>query len=169
MAKRHVRDEPREPPPTIAHEPAPRLLHRPREQPLHEVALEGEEDGERDRHREERGRRDQLDVGPELPELGEDRDRDRLGRLAEGQRDEQVVPDPEELEDRERRDRGQPERKDQPREDPELGRAVDARGLDQVLRIPRKKFRSRKIANGSPNAVWNRISPRIVSKSPRSL
>ena len=25
--------------------------------------------------------------------------------------------------------------------------------------MPTKKFRSRKIANGSPNAVWNRMSP----------
>ena len=32
-----------------------------------------------------------------------------------------------------------------------------------------KKFRSRKIANGSPKAVWKSTSPRIVSKRPRSL
>ena len=29
--------------------------------------------------------------------------------------------------------------------------------------IPTKKFRNRKIANGSPNAAWNRISPGMVS------
>ncbi len=31
---------------------------------------------------------------------------------------------------------------------------------------PMKKFRSRKIANGSPNAAWNRMIPSTVSKSP---
>ena len=35
--------------------------------------------------------------------------------------------------------------------------------------IPMKKFRSRKIANGSPNAVWKRISPSTVSKIPTLL
>ena len=37
------------------------------------------------------------------------------------------------------------------------------------LGIPMKKLRSRKIANGSPKAVWKRISPRTVSKRPRSV
>ena len=35
--------------------------------------------------------------------------------------------------------------------------------------MPTKKFRSRKIANGSPNALWKRISASAVSKSPRLL
>ena len=30
--------------------------------------------------------------------------------------------------------------------------------------MPAKKLRSRKIANGSANALWNRIRPGIVSK-----
>jgi hypothetical protein len=77
-----------------------RLLHRARQEPLHEVALEGEEDDQGDRQRDEGGGRDQLDVGAERAELGEDRDRDRLGVAAEGERDQEVVPGPEELEDR---------------------------------------------------------------------
>ena len=56
------------------------LLHRAGEQALDEVALEREEDGQRDRQRDERGRGDQLDVGAELAQLREDRDRDRLRR-----------------------------------------------------------------------------------------
>ena len=32
--------------------------------------------------------------------------------------------------------------------------------------IPMKKLRSRKIANGMPNATWNRISPSTVSNRP---
>ena len=35
--------------------------------------------------------------------------------------------------------------------------------------IPMKKFRSRKIANGRPNAVWNRIRLATVSKMPTVL
>ena len=63
-------------------------------------------------------------------------DRNRLRVLAERQRDEQVVPRPEELEDRERRDCRQTERQDQPQEDDDLVRAVDARRLEDVLRQP---------------------------------
>jgi hypothetical protein len=50
-------------------------------------------------------------------------DRDRLRRAGECQRDEQVVPRPEELEDPERCDCGQAERQDHAQEDVELGRA----------------------------------------------
>ncbi|GAA5608862.1 hypothetical protein Sgri01_07231 [Streptomyces griseus] len=32
--------------------------------------------------------------------------------------------------------------------------------------ISAKKFRSRKIANGRPNAVWNSTTPSVVSKIP---
>ena len=35
--------------------------------------------------------------------------------------------------------------------------------------IPMKKFRRRKIANGSPNAVWKRTRPITVSKIPTVL
>ena len=93
-------------------------LHRAGEQPLDEVALEREEHGERHDQRDERRGRDQVDVRAELAQVGEDRDRDRLHVLAERQRDDQVVPRPEELEDRERGDRRQAERQDQPQEDP---------------------------------------------------
>ena len=126
------------------------LLHGAGEQPLHEVALEREEDDERDRERHEGRGRDQLDVGAELPHLREDRDGDRLRVAPEGQRHEQVVPDPEELEDRERGDRGQPERQDQPEEDPELGRAVDPRRLEQVLGYPDEEVPEQEDREGQP-------------------
>ena len=32
---------------------------------------------------------------------------------------------------------------------------------------PTKKFRNRKIANGSPNAAWKSMIPSTVSKSPK--
>ena len=82
-----------------------RLLDRAGQQPLHEVPLEGEEHHQRDRQREERSRRDHVDVGAELAQLREDRHGDRLRVARQRQRDDQVVPGPEELEDRERRDR----------------------------------------------------------------
>ena len=64
------------------------------------------------------------------------------------ERDEQVVPRPEELEDRERRDRGQPERQDQAEEDAPLRRAVDARRLEDVAwdpdeEVPQQEDRER--------------------------
>ena len=37
------------------------------------------------------------------------------------------------------------------------------------LGIPMKKLRSRKIANGRPNAVWKSTSPSTVSNSERWL
>src|SRR3954453_5726603 len=110
-----------------------RLLDRARQETLGEVALEREEDRERDRERQERRGRDQLDVGSELPQLREDRDGDRLGVAAERQRHDQVVPGPEELEDRERGDRRQAKRQHQLEEDRPLGRAVYPGGFEDVL------------------------------------
>ena len=46
--------------------------------------------------------------------------------------DEQVVPDPQELEDRERGERRDGQRQDDLDEHLEMGRAVDAGGLEQV-------------------------------------
>src|SRR5215217_4534566 len=68
--------------------PAPALLHGACQQALGEVALEGKEHGERDRQRQERRRGDQLDVRPELAQLGEDRD---LGRAVDARRFEDVL------------------------------------------------------------------------------
>src|SRR4051794_9748487 len=114
--------------------PAPaRLLDRARQEPLDEVALETQEHHERDGQRHERRGRDQLDVRSELAQLREDGHRYRLRVARERQRDDQVVPRPQELEDRERRDRRQAERQHQLEEDPELRRAVDARRLEYVL------------------------------------
>ena len=68
--------------------------------------------------------------------------------LPPNERDEQVVPRPEELEDRERGDRRQTERQDQPEEDPRLGGAVDAGRLEDVLgdadeEVPQQEDRER--------------------------
>src|SRR5262249_41628985 len=98
---------------------AERRLDRAGQEAPDAVALEREEDDQRDRQRDERRRGDQVDVRAELAQLGEDRDRDRLGVAAEGERDQEVVPRPEELEDRERGDRRQPERQDDAGEDAE--------------------------------------------------
>jgi hypothetical protein len=99
---------------------------------LHEVALEGEEDDERDRKRDESRGCDELDVRAELAHLREDRDGDRLRVTRERERDQQVVPDPQELEDRERRDRRQAERDDDTEEDPELR----CRSMSETARVP---------------------------------
>ena len=52
------------------------------------------------------------------------------GAAEEHVRNEQVVPDPEELEDRERRQGGHRQRHDEPPEDREVVGAVDPGGLD---------------------------------------
>ena len=88
---------------------------------------------------------------------------------ASDERDEEVVPDEEQLEDRQRRDRGQPEREHDLEEDPHSEAPSIRAASIRSLGIPTKKLRSRKIANGSANAVWKRISPGIVSKRLRLL
>ena len=144
------------------------LLYGAGEQTLDEVPLEGEEDRQRHGQRDERGRRDQLDVRAELAQLREDRDRDRLRLAPERERDEQVVPRPEELEDRERGDRraaragGSARRKIRISDAPSI-RAASIRSFG----MPMKKLRSRKIANGSPNAVWKSTSPRPCRRARR--
>src|SRR5690606_35642757 len=110
-------------------------LDRAGEDPLHEVALEGEEHRQRDDQRQERAGRQDVDVAGELPHLrlqplGH---RLRLG-VGEHQRDQQVVPHPQELEDAERGDRRAAQREDHPPEDRPLRAAVHPRRLEQVPR-----------------------------------
>ena len=86
-----------------------------------------------------------------------------IGVHAEGERDDQVVPRPEELEDRERGDRRQPERQDQPHEDHELARPVDPGRLEDVLGDPGEEVsQAGRSRTGSPKAVWKRTIPQTV-------
>ena len=78
--------------------------------------------------------------------------------------DDQVVPRPEELEDRERGDRGESQREHQADEDGELLAPSIRADSRMSFGIPTKKLRSRKIANGNPNAVWKRMVLRTVPK-----
>ena len=91
----------------------PRLaLHRPGRQPADEVALQREEHDQRHGHRDERA------GGQQVPVLARDcrsgrrssrgHDLTVLAAAEEDQRDQQVVPDPQELEDREGRQRPGP-------------------------------------------------------------
>ena len=145
-------------------------LHRARQQALHEVALEGEEHRQRDRssERNEAGR-DQVDVRAELAQLRVDRDRDRLrvcGRSVSAtsrsfhvHRNWKIASDA---------IAGRPSgrisrRKIRISEAPSM--RADSR---MSFGIPMKKLRSRKIANGSPKAVWKRIRPRTVSNRCRA-
>ena len=144
-----------------------RLLHGAGEQALHEVALEGEEHHERHEQRQERGRRDDVEVGAELAHLGADRDGQRLRVAAR-------TP-------ARRAGRSRPTGTGRsPATRSRAGRAAGPRGgtssssdapsiraaSSRSRGMPMKKFRSRKIANGSPNAMWNSTSPRIVSNMP---
>src|SRR6266508_2528079 len=110
----------------------PRLLDRTSHHALDEVTLECEEDDQRHNHRQENAGSDDVDARPELPRLLLQRHRDRLGVLSEHQRHQQVVPHPEELEDRQRRDRGPAERQHHLAEDGELLAAVHPGRLQQV-------------------------------------
>src|SRR5215208_394188 len=122
-------------PPSTARR-TPMSLDGSREQPLHEVALEGEEDAERHEQRDERRRRDQVDIRPELAQVREDRHRNRLNGLAERERDDEVVPRPDELEHGDRRERREREWQHDAHEDPQLRGAVDPRRLEELLRDP---------------------------------
>ena len=68
VPQRRVRGEPREPAADDG-DAAPFHFDGAGEQALDEVALEGEEDGQRDDERDERGRRDDVDVRAELAKL----------------------------------------------------------------------------------------------------
>ena len=83
--RRDVRDEATQ---AAADDRDAHLLHAARQQPLHEVALEGEEDHQWDEEREERGRGDDVDAGPELAQLSCDPHGDRRRVLPEGEGDE---------------------------------------------------------------------------------
>ena len=72
-------------------------------------------------------------LAPNCGQLAVDRHGDRLGLAPEDQRDQEVVPRPEELKDGQRGDGGQAEGQDQAQEDADLRGAVDAGGLEQVL------------------------------------
>ena len=65
------------------------------------------------------------------------------------ERDEQLVPDPGHVDDRQRDERSAREREHDPAEDVPRGGAVDGRRLDQAARDRRKKLVIRKIENGS--------------------
>ncbi len=105
------------------------------EQAAHEVALQRQEHDQRHDERDERaGRRAGTSPGrgcrtarPAAPSAAR-----CPGAAAEDQRDQQVVPDPEELEDAERRDRGRHQRQHDPAEDLHVAGAVDAGRLDQL-------------------------------------
>src|SRR5580700_6991008 len=78
-------------------------FHRPGEHATDEISLEGKEHDERDDDRDDRASRDDVVVVGESPRLTVEEDRQRLVRVArqEDQCDQQVVPHPDELEDRE--------------------------------------------------------------------
>ena len=101
------------------------LLDRAGEQPLHEVALEGEEDGQREDERDWKIASDAIAGSPS-------------GRISR--------------------------RKIRNSEAPSI-RADSSRSFG----MPMKKFRNKKMANGSPNAVWNRTRPSTVSNRPTAL
>ena len=61
----------------------------------------------------------------------------------------ELVPDPEQVDDRQRDERSAREREHDPAEDVPRGGAVDGRRLDQAPRDRRKKLVIMKIENGS--------------------
>src|SRR4051812_35212387 len=105
-----------------------------------EVALEGEEHDERQRHRDERGRRQQLPATPELVDEVVDLDGHRqvlgAGRPDVHERDQQVVPHEQELEDRQGGDRGHAHRQCEPEEGRDRARTVDVSRLKDLLGQP---------------------------------
>ena len=114
----------------------PRLLDRARQQSLDEEALQAEEDEERDDHQQERAGGQQMPFRAVLREQVLDRPGHRVlrGVLDEHEGHQQVVPDPQELEDPVRGDGRHREGHDDRPEDPDLPGTVDAGRLDEVTR-----------------------------------
>src|SRR5262245_56275330 len=108
-----------------------------RRKPTHEILLEREEDDERKGHRDERRCREHLPVLPPTAEQIPKGDREHLvlrRSPEEHQRHQQIVPDPKELEDRERGESGDREWDDEPPENREVIRAVDLGRLNDRRR-----------------------------------
>src|SRR5918998_1411876 len=103
------------------------LLDGAGEDALDEVALEGEEDYDGNDHRYERARRDDLDARAVGTHLLPDEDVQRRCLTCEDERDQQVVPRPDELEDQEGGDRRHTQGKHDAAEDLDLRGSVDAR------------------------------------------
>lgn len=108
----------------------------PNVSPRDEVPLHREEHRDGRQRREHGAGRHDVPGGRPLPfERGDaDGDRCRVVALREAQCPEVVVPHEREHEDRERRERGPHERQHDAPVDRPLGRAFDARGLDQLER-----------------------------------
>src|SRR6266851_9487095 len=106
---------------------------------MYEIALEGKEQDQRRDQREKGGRRDDVDTAAEVAHLLQDGDRHRGRTAREDQPHKQVVPHPEELEDRERGDRGKCERQDDATEDARVGGPVHAGALEQLVRYPNEE------------------------------
>src|SRR3954454_14848901 len=103
-----------------------------------EVALQGEEHDERQRHGDERRRRQELpptaELVHEVVDLDGHRQVLRAGRPDVHERDQQVVPDEQELEDREGGDRRHAHRQGEAEERGHGARAVDVGRLEDLLR-----------------------------------
>lgn len=107
-----------------------------RQQPADEVALQGEEHDHRDDDRNESTSSQKVEVAAEgtgqLLEL--DRNRLRTSVLGrEGEADQQVVPDPQKLEDGKRRNSWQRQRHDDPPVDVKVAGSIDAGSFDQLV------------------------------------
>src|ERR1700680_531552 len=111
-------------------------LDRPGENALDEITLKAEEDDQRDDDRDHGPGRDDPVAGGERARLVQEEDRQRVVRAAaqEYQSDEQVVPDPDELEDGKRRNRGQAQREHDPAEELPVAGAVNPSRLQEVPR-----------------------------------
>src|SRR5271155_3870334 len=125
-------------------------FHGAGEHAAHEVTLEAQEHGERDDDRGHGPGGDDPEVGRQSPFLVVDEQRDRhVGvRSQYDQRNQQVVPGPYELEDRQRSGGRDANRGHDPREQRPLSRPVDAAGFDQVLRDPLEEIAHQEDAKG---------------------
>src|ERR1700736_474794 len=125
-------------------------LHCAREHAADEISLESEEHNERHDDRDDGTGGYHPIVGGELPDLVEQEDCERSVRATaeKYERDQKVVPHPDELKDPERRCCGDPEGQHHSPEKRPLPRAVDASCLEQVLGNPRVEVAHEKDPEG---------------------
>src|SRR6266849_6290496 len=111
-------------------------LDRPARDAAHEVALQEYEHRKRQRHLQHGGGGEELPASAERGDELSDDDCERAVRAGteEGQRDQEVVPDPEEDEDRQRRDRWNRHRDGDAQEPNGMTGAVNFRRLEDLAR-----------------------------------
>jgi hypothetical protein len=122
--------------PSLPTHPSCLPLHRPRQDAPHEVALQGEENDQRQRHGDEGRRGQQVPILAQGVHQARESERERrnpFGSPQVDQRHQQVVPDPQKLEDGQRSQGRDGEGQCQAEESGEVGSTIQKCRFEEVF------------------------------------